>query len=88
MDERENKGRVIAEIEGNIRRVSESIYRVKSQSGNGEYRLIFAETGWICNCPDSQFRRIKCKHSWAVEISQKLREKVEQSIVIKSLSTT
>ena len=37
--------------------------------------------GWVCNCPDWEFRQVKCKHIWAVEFSLKLREKVKEFVI-------
>jgi transposase-like protein len=52
--------------------------------------------GFLCTCPDFQYRSIyapsgkgtlvKCKHIWAVEFSLKLRDKVKESVVIQPLA--
>jgi transposase-like protein len=81
-DGREERGRQIAQIEGAVERVDAYNYRVKSQSGNGWYALIAFKSSWLCSCPDFVFRGVKCKHIWAVEFSQKLREVVENQIEI------
>jgi putative transposase len=57
-------------------------------SGNGDYVLVSGEFGWICPCPDAQFRSVKCKHQFAVEFSQKLRAQVRASVVIEPLIAT
>jgi transposase-like protein len=42
--------------------------------------------GWTCTCPDWTYRQVKCKHIWAVEFSNALREHVKRSVVIEPLS--
>src|SRR5208282_1187370 len=79
INEREMRGQSIAQNFGWVRRVDETTYMVHSQRLDREYRVEQTETGWLCECPDSQFRGMKCKHVWGVEISWTLRKRVEQS---------
>jgi len=74
---REKRGKAIANIPNQIKRLDNYTYRVKSQSGNGEYEVLNAELGWMCSCPDHIYRGLKCKHIYAVEFSVKLRREVE-----------
>ena len=82
------RGQSIAQNFGWVRRVDETTYMVHSQRLEMEYRVVQTETGWLCECPDAQFRFQKCKHVWAVEISWTLRRKVEQSVVIQTVSVS
>jgi len=85
---REERGRMIAQQPNQIQRLDERSYKVSSQSGNGMYDVIRSEKfamRWICECPDWQFRQVKCKHIWAVEISLRLRNKVRESVVIQPI---
>jgi transposase-like protein len=84
---REIRGQEIAQLEGQINRVDDSSYRVKSQSGNGNYEVLSTEIGWLCSCPDHVYRGVKCKHVWAVEFSLKLREQVKENLVIQPLNS-
>ncbi len=84
---RQVKGQQIAHLDGAIRRFSDEMYYVKSQSGRGEYQVYHVPTGWQCECPDSRFRNMKCKHQWAVELSMALREKVTSRLTIEPLDT-
>jgi uncharacterized Zn finger protein len=68
----------MAKLNGCVKRIDESTYKVKSQSGNGEYDVISTELGFRCSCPDHIYRGVKCKHIIAVEISFSLRKKVEE----------
>ena len=83
---RQVKGQQIAHLEGAVRRFSDDLYYVKSQTGHGEYEVYHNPTGWACECPDARFRNVKCKHQWAVELSNALRDKVLNRTVIEPLS--
>ncbi len=76
---RKMKGQVIAKVEANVKRVDRYEYRVKSQSGKGEYQVVQSEFGWSCSCPDARFRSEKCKHVFAVELSLELRRRIENA---------
>lgn len=75
---REERGKEIAEKDGQIKRVNDNLYRVKSQSGHGNYEVNHTEIGWKCTCPDHITRGTKCKHIWAVELSFAIRKQVEK----------
>ncbi len=66
-------------IESNVRRIDRNEYRVRSQSGKGEYTVISGELGWLCDCPDAMFRGVKCKHQFAVELSLQIRRRIENA---------
>ncbi len=74
---REERGRQIAQSEGQIKRIDEHSYEVRSQSGNGVYQIISTEYGWACSCPDNQYRTVDCKHIWGVKLSLAIRREVE-----------
>jgi putative transposase len=73
---REQKGLEIAKMNGQIRRIDAQNYVVKSQSNHGEYLVTKSQDNWICRCPDYAFRRVKCKHIFAVEFSLSFRAEV------------
>lgn len=83
---RELRGREIANLGNQVRRIDDHAYQVKSQSNNGEYEVLNTKIGWICGCPDSLYRGLKCKHAWAVELSLKLREQVKENTVIEEVT--
>jgi transposase-like protein len=85
-DSREQRGEAIAKVAGSVERIDYDEYRVRSQSGNGEYKVTLNELGWLCSCPDSMFRGSKCKHSFAVEFSLSLRQQVRESVVLQPVS--
>lgn len=79
------RGQEIAETEGQVQRITDSSYKVRSQSSDHWYDLALTENGWACDCPDSKYREMKCKHVFAVELSVSLRNRIEQSRVIEPL---
>jgi len=79
LEARKVRGQAIADVESNVRRIDEHEYRVKSQSGNGEYQVVSTEVGWYCACPDAITRVIKCKHIFAVELSLEIRRRIENA---------
>jgi putative transposase len=66
---RKEKGQTIALTLEQVKRSGEHSYKVKSQSGNGEYHILHTEKGFSCSCYDHIYRHIKCKHIYAVEFS-------------------
>jgi transposase-like protein len=89
LNAREERGKRIAKLPNQIRRFDEQEYFVLSQScAEIEYRLISTELGWLCNCPDARFRKVQCKHEFAVRFSLEVREKVESSIVIEPINVS
>ncbi|MDA4124267.1 MAG: DDE-type integrase/transposase/recombinase [Thaumarchaeota archaeon] len=73
------KGQAIARVEANVRRIDKNEYRVRSQSGNGEYQILSTEGGWNCSCPDFAYRGLKCKHIFGVELSLQIRRRIENA---------
>jgi len=83
---REQREMQIVELDNQIKRTDAKTYEVKSQSGHGIYEILNTRLGWLCQCPDHIYRGIKCKHIWAVEISEKLRQKVSENRIIQPVS--
>ncbi|MCE8424491.1 MAG: IS1/IS6 family transposase [Candidatus Methanoperedens sp.] len=71
---------------GQIKRIDDYNYKVKSQSKDIPYNVILTTTiGWKCTCPDHETRGVKCKHIFAVEFSFNLRQEVKKSVVIEPI---
>jgi transposase-like protein len=83
---REERGQAIAQFEGQIKRIDENIYTVKSQSHKGEYCVTKVCGEWLCQCPDNQYRKIKCKHIFAIEFSSQIRKEVQINRVIQEVN--
>jgi hypothetical protein len=80
---REDRGKAIAEKDGQIKRIDDYNYKVKSQSKDISYNVILTTIGWKCTSPDHETRGVKCKHIYAVEFSFKIRQEVKKNIVIE-----
>jgi predicted CXXCH cytochrome family protein len=87
IDQRQERGKAIADSFGQVVRVTDRTYKVHSQSTHAIYEITTSELGWQCNCPDFESRHITCKHIWAVKFSFSLRKAVQgDSIVIRPIS--
>jgi transposase-like protein len=73
---REIRGQAIAQSNGQVQRIDECLYIVKSQSQSGEYTVNRVNGEWMCECPDYTYRHVPCKHIYAVQLSTAIREKV------------
>jgi transposase-like protein len=76
-DEREQRGKEIAQQQNQIIRIDENTYTVKSQTNSHEYKVFKVNDEWYCECPDHVYRHVKCKHIFAVEFSASFRTEVE-----------
>ena len=81
------RGQEISKLQGQITRLDDHAYQVKSQSGHGVYTVVGDTHGWRCSCPDHIYRDVKCKHIWAVQFSLRLRETVKENIVLQPVVT-
>ncbi len=82
------RGQQISNLEGQVQRLDDITYQVKSQAGHGLYTVVFLKgyRAWRCSCPDHIYREVKCKHIWAVEFSLRLREKVKENVLLEPVS--
>jgi transposase-like protein len=84
---REINGLAIAAKGAQIKRINKLSYSVRSQS-NGLWYSVVEHYGssierikafWTCTCPDHVYRRVTCKHIYAVLFSKQLRKKIVAS---------
>jgi len=66
-----------------ITQLDTNTFLVPSQSSDNSYRVQFSEDECTCNCPDHQYRKMKCKHIFAVELTV-TREIDEQGTVTET----
>ncbi len=86
---RQDRGRRIFEHGGQIRRIDDIEYEVRSQTWpDRAYAVFHTEHGWICSCPDHLEAGHQCKHIHAVEISIRMREAAQQSTTIRQIDLT
>lgn len=81
MTDRLERGQEIADKPNQVVRINEKSYKVKSQSSDNEYQILKVESGWICSCADHMYRGVTCKHIYSVEISQQIRQQVQQVVI-------
>ena len=68
MNTREERGMHLA-LDKRVRKIAGNTWLVPSQTQSSGGYLV-DEAFSTCTCPDYELHRIKCKHQWAVEISQ------------------
>jgi putative transposase len=85
---REERGRAIAQTNGQVTRIDATTYTVKSQSHNGEYTVHKFEEEWKCSCPDNTYRHMICKHIFAVDFSNQLRKEVQNNQIIQEVNVS
>ncbi|MGD0176357.1 MAG: DDE-type integrase/transposase/recombinase [Candidatus Bathyarchaeia archaeon] len=78
---REVRGKAIAALSNQIVRLDNEEFKVASQSGNGFYRVVSSQNGWVCGCSDHVHRKTMCKHIWAVKFSLAIRKEVQASVI-------
>src|SRR5437867_6633354 len=80
-------GLTIAAKGAQIKRINKLSYSVRSQS-NGLWYSVVEEYGnsiegtkarWVCSCPDHLYRKVQCKHIYAVLFSKELRKQIVAS---------
>jgi transposase-like protein len=89
---RQVRGLTIVAIGEQIKRINKLSYKVKSQSNGIWYSVEkkYGKTGkekgiWTCACPDHSYRKVTCKHIYAVLFSKQLRKKLASHNVVGSL---
>jgi putative transposase len=83
---REERGKQIAAMEGQLFRVVDGYYKVRSQSVDRYYDVNNTTIGWKCNCPDHVYRGTTCKHIWAIQISLGIRNLVKKNLVLEPIT--
>jgi transposase-like protein/predicted RNA-binding Zn-ribbon protein involved in translation (DUF1610 family) len=87
-DKRQIRALAISSDEFHIKRINKLRYRVKSQTGEDKWYDVIKQYGrnlgghqegeWTCSCADFTYRRIVCKHIYAVLFKTRLRKKIVQ----------
>lgn len=76
------RGFAIVAQHGQIKQIEAHIFKVKSQNGNGQY-VITNGKSWDCTCPDHTYRKVMCKHIFAIKFWISLKEKIDSEDVFK-----
>ena len=86
-ESREVKGKSIAD-QGNVKKVNDHSFKVKSQSGKGAYEVKATPNGMTCTCPDFVYRGGKCKHIQATRYYLEIEKDTPQGIVTEKVHLT
>ena len=86
-DSREIKGKEIAE-KGNVEKVNDQAFKVKSQSEKGAYEVKATPNGMTCTCPDFVYRGGRCKHIAATRFYLEIEKDTPQGIVTEKVHLT
>ena len=84
---RELRGKEIAE-NGNVKKVNDHSFKVKSQSGKGAYEVKSTQTGMTCTCPDFVYRGGKCKHIAATRYYLEIENDTPEGVVTEKVHLT
>jgi len=84
---REERGKVIAE-NGNVKKVNDHSFKVKSQAGKGAYEVKATPNGMTCTCPDFVYRGGKCKHIVATRYYLEIEKDTPQGTVTEKVHLT
>lgn len=63
---RQLRGLAIVAAGGQITRVDDKLFAVKSQSSGSSYKVAWRENSWVCQCDDFKKTGSPCKHIWSV----------------------
>ena len=85
---REERGQAIAQVRGQVVRIDDRTYRVKSQTHHGWYTVSRVGEEWVCECADNVYRHLICKHIFAVDFSRQLRLQVSDSRTIQEINVS
>ena len=86
-DTREIRGKAIAE-NGNVKKVTDHSFKVKSQSGKGAYEVKATPNGMTCTCPDFVYRGGRCKHISATRFYLEVEKDTPQGTVTEKVHLT
>jgi transposase len=85
---RERKGKAIANQGNQIKKVSDTSFKVRSQSGNRVYEVKSTPTGMTCTCPDFVYRGGKCKHIMATRYYLEVEKDTPKGVVTEKVHLT
>jgi transposase-like protein len=81
-NERMVRGFAIVSQHGQIKQLEAHTFKVKSQNGNGQY-VVTNGKDWDCTCPDHTYRKVVCKHIFAIRFWISLKKKIESEDVFQ-----
>ncbi|MFY9749645.1 MAG: transposase [Methanoregula sp.] len=85
---REERGKAIVEKNGQIKKVDDHSYTVKSQTGHGVYEVKATDKGMTCTCPDFVERGLPCKHILATRFYLEVQRDTPKGTVTEKMHLT
>ncbi len=77
-DERAIRGYAILAKGDEPKQLKENVFRIPSQNFKKYYYVTNRNGEWHCTCPDHKYRKVACKHIYAVRFWIALKQKLEK----------
>jgi len=68
-----------------IDKIDDDAFLVPSQNGNKKYRISVSKNEWTCTCPDFEKRKLPCKHIFAIQLYQNIKDKIKAETFTKKI---
>ena len=85
---REERGKAIVEKAGQIKKINDHAFTVKSQTGHGVYEVKTTDKGMTCTCPDFIKRGQPCKHVLATRFYLEIQKDTPKGTVSEKVHLT
>lgn len=85
MNPRETKGQELIQKGIEPKPIMEDAYSIPSQSSDKKYKVINHYNGWLCTCPDYHYRKVQCKHIFAIRYWLDMRSYLNKEGVFEAL---
>ena len=66
------------------KQIKENVFKVPSQNSEKYYYVTNKNSEWHCTCPDHKYRKVICKHIYAVKFWLALKQKLEKQEIEES----
>ena len=87
LSRRELRGLGIVVRGGQVTKINDTIFKVRSQSSNSIYTVVGIGEKWSCNCPDYSRKLKPCKHIHAISFIHGLSTIVDANSMVGQLQS-
>ncbi len=88
MTTRKERGKAIVEKSGQIQKIDDHSFTVKSQTGHGVYEVKTTDKGMTCTCPDFIKHGMPCKHILATRFYLEVQRDTPKGTVTEKIRLT
>ena len=88
MTTRKERGKAIVEKSGQIQKIDDHSFTVKSQTGHGVYEVKTTDKGMTCTCPDFIKHGMPCKHILATRFYLEVQRDTPKGTVSEKIRLT